>query len=157
MGEVLKIFISATSADLGAVRTAAKNALLTLGYLPIEQEHFGPAPETILEMLRRRIEESDAVLHIVGECHGAEPPAGAEPGRGAEPGGRRAVVAGAGGERRSYTQVEYDFARELKKPLYLFVCEESFPYTAHEPEPEEKQALQRAHRQAILTATTSTS
>ena len=55
MGEVLEIFISATSADLGAVRTAAKNALLTLGYLPIEQEHFGPAPETILEMLRRRI------------------------------------------------------------------------------------------------------
>lgn len=148
MGEVLKIFISATSADLGTVRTAAKNALLTLGYMPIEQEHFGPAPETILEMLRRRIEESDAVLHIVGECHGAEPPVGAA--TGAEPGGRRAVVAGAGGERRSYTQWEYHYARELKKPVYVFVCDDTFPYTQHAEELPEARALQRAHRAAVV-------
>jgi hypothetical protein len=148
MGEVLKIFISATSADLGAVRTAAKHALLTLGYFPIEQEHFGPAPETILEMLRRRIEESDAVLHIVGECYGAEPPVAAA--GGAEPGGQRAVVAGAGGERRSFTQWEYHYARELKKPLYVFVCGDAFPYTPHAEESPEAREFQRAHRAAVL-------
>jgi hypothetical protein len=157
MGEVLKVFISATTADLGAVRTAAKHALLTLGYFPVEQEHFGPAPEPILEMLRRRIEESDAVLHIVGACYGAEPPAatGAHrsvgAGAGAEPGGQRAVVAGAGGERRSYTQWEYHLARELKKPLYVFVCGDAFPYTPHAEESSKVRELQRAHRAAVLT------
>jgi tetratricopeptide (TPR) repeat protein len=132
MGEVLKVFISATTADLGGVRTAAKHALLTLGYFPVEQEHFGPAPETIMEMLRRRIGESDAVLHIVGECYGAEPPL--DPTR----------------PRRSYTQWEYHLARELKKPLYVFVCGDAFPYTAHAAESAGARELQRAHRAAVV-------
>lgn len=74
MTAVLRIFLSATSADLGPAREAAKRALLTMGYFPVEQAHFGPAPETLLQLLRRKIEESDAVLHLVGECSGAEPP-----------------------------------------------------------------------------------
>ncbi|HEV7403875.1 MAG TPA: DUF4062 domain-containing protein, partial [Chthoniobacteraceae bacterium] len=131
MGEILKVFISATSADLGTIRTAAKNELLTLGYFPIEQEHFGPQASTLQEIDRRKLEESDAVLHIVGERYGAEPPA-------------------AGGPRRSFTQWEYHIARELRKQVYLFVCADGFPYDPHEPEPEELRALQRAHREAIL-------
>ncbi|HEV7403876.1 MAG TPA: TIR domain-containing protein [Chthoniobacteraceae bacterium] len=132
MGEVLTVFISATTADLGAVRAAAKHALVTLGYLPIEQEHFGPAPETLLAGDRRRLAECDAVLHIVGECYGYEPPS--DP---AQP-------------RFSLTQWEYHIARELKKPLFLFVCADDFPYNLHDPESEAKRALQRAHREAIL-------
>ncbi|HEV7404460.1 MAG TPA: DUF4062 domain-containing protein [Chthoniobacteraceae bacterium] len=130
MGEVLKVFISATTADLGAVRAAVRDFFSDhQQYKPVEQEHFGPAAETLLEMDRRKLAGCDAVLHLVGECYGHEPPL-------------------AGGSRRSYTQLEHDHA--LGKPLYLFVCEDSFPYAAHAPEPEEKQVLQRAHRQAIL-------
>jgi internalin A len=171
MGEVLKIFISATSADLGAVRRAARDYFnnLTDEYKAREQENRDSFPATLVENDRRHLTECHAVLHIVGECYGEDPEDGAEPaegGGGAEPGGQRAVVAGAGGRggdlrtggggegrgegsRRSYTQREYDYAIEHEKPLYLFLCEESFPYTAHQPESEEKQALQRAHRKAI--------
>ena len=82
---------------------AATQALTTRRYLPIEQEHLGPSPDTILETLRRGVEESDAVLHIVGECHGRRPPIRALP-------------------RRSYTQWEYHYARAIQEaalPLRL--------------------------------------
>src|SRR3954468_9423818 len=113
MSEVLKVFISATAADLGAARTVARDALLTLGHLPVELDHFGPVPQIMLEMLRRRIEESDAVLHIAGEYHGPEPPCDDDL------------------PRRSYAQWEYHFARELEKPLFVFVCADAFPYSPH--------------------------
>jgi hypothetical protein len=154
MGEVLKIFISATSADLGAARRAAVEFFNRHPhYKPVEQEDRESVPATLLVNDRRQLAECHAVLHIVGECYGAEPAAGAERsegGEGAELGGERAVVPGAGGQRRSYTQREYDHARALGKPLYLFVCEETFPYDQHKPETRKKQALQRAHREAIL-------
>ncbi len=139
MSEVLRVFLSATSADLGAVREAAKHALLTLGYFPVEQAHFGPAPETLLELLRRKIEQSDAVLHIAGECSGAEPLLDAG----------EAASADELSIRRSFTQWEYHFARELKKPLYVFVCGEDFPYQPHEPESDVRQQMQRAHRARV--------
>jgi hypothetical protein len=149
MGEVLQIFISATSADLRAVREAARDFFNRHDrFKAREQKHRDSVPDTLLENDRHHLEDCDAVLHIVGEVYGEEPPAAG--GRG---GGLRTGGGGEGrGEesRRSYTQREYDYAVEHKKPLYVFVCEEHFPYASHAPETEEKQALQRAHRIAIL-------
>ena len=80
-------------------------------------------------MLRTKIAACDAVVHLAGEVYGAEPQERAPD----EP-------------RRSYTQMEYDLARELKKPLYLFVCGDDFPYDEHAPEDADKRELQQAHR-----------
>ena len=131
MAEVPRIFISATSRDLGSVRRDVKDRLITLGYLPVEQEHFGLHPGTIRSLLREKIERCDAVLHIVGQLYGTAPPP-------------------EGPERRSYTQIEYDLAREFGRPLYLLVCDENFPFDPHEPEGAEESSRQRAHRDAIL-------
>jgi hypothetical protein len=60
-------------------------------------------------MLRNLIGRCDAVVNLAGFYYGAEPPQ--------RPPAER---------RRSYTQIEYDVARELKKPLYLFLAAENY-------------------------------
>ena len=47
------------------------------------------------------------MIHIAGRCYGAEP-----------------CERPAEAPRRSYTQLEYDLARELGKPVYVFVTDE---------------------------------
>ena len=127
-----EIFISATSKDLGSCRQLVRDALLTLGCVPVVQDHFPPGAGEVRAMLRERIAGCQAVIHLAGECYGFEP-----------------QERGPTEPRRSYTQLEYDIARELKKPLYTFLCAPAFPYDAHAPEPEELRLLQEQHRTAL--------
>jgi tetratricopeptide (TPR) repeat protein len=124
-----EVFVSATSQDLRTCRQLIKEALLTLGCVPVEQTNFPPDARTVREMLRVKITACDAVVHVAGEVYGAEPSA-RDP---AEP-------------RRSYTQLEYELATELGKPVYVFICGAGFPYDEHPPEDAERQALQQQHR-----------
>ena len=62
-----EVFISATSADLQTTRESERDALLAIGCHPILQEHFGPDARTVREMIRERIDRSDAVIHIAGQ------------------------------------------------------------------------------------------
>lgn len=126
------IFISAATADLGSCRRIIKDALLTLGCTPIEQTNFPPDAQSVRDMLREKIAACDAVIHIAGHVYGAEP-----------------VQQQPGEPRRSYTQLEYDIAQELARPVYVFICGDGFPYDEHEPEDDERQALQRAHRERL--------
>jgi uncharacterized protein DUF4062 len=128
------VFISATSKDLGTVRELVKQALLTMGCMPIEQTNFAPDYRTVRQMIEEKIADCEAVIHIVGIRYGAEP----DPSRLPE-----------GAARRSYTQMEADIARKLEKKLYLFVCAENFPYDQARAESEELQGLQRAYRAEI--------
>ncbi|MGP1345039.1 MAG: DUF4062 domain-containing protein, partial [Phycisphaerales bacterium] len=128
-----KIFVSAATADLGTCRAVVKEALLTMGCTPVEQTNFPPHAGAVRDMLRDRIAGCQAVVHVVGEVYGSEP-----------------VERGEGEPRRSYTQLEYDIARELGKPVYVFICGEAFPYDPHELEPEDRRRLQAAHRASLL-------
>lgn len=128
-----EIFVSTTSTDLRSCRQRIRDGLLTLGCVPVVQDNFPPDTHTVREMLREKIATCDAVVHLAGECYGAEPH-------------QRAP----GEPRRSYTQLEYDLARELQKPVYVFVCGEGFPYDPHPPEAEELRTLQQAHRSALM-------
>src|SRR6516225_2129146 len=85
-------------------------------------------------MLRQLIWRCDAVIHLAGFYYGAEPPQ-RPPG---EP-------------RRSYTQIEYDVARELGKPIYLFLAAEDSETDKTLAQTDEEKNLQLAHRQAIQT------
>ncbi len=137
-----KVFISATSGDLRSVRQVVKEALLTIHCHPVEQTNFPPDWRSVAGMLRGRMEDCQALIHLVGMRYGAEPdPATLPPGT----------------PRRSYTQMEYDLGCEMHAlrgdagfRVYTFICPEDFPYDAGaEPEAEEKAALQRAHRTAL--------
>jgi uncharacterized small protein (DUF1192 family) len=121
-----EVFISATSQDLGACRQM-------IGCTPVEQTNFAPDSRSVREMLRRILAHCDAVVHVVGLRYGAEP-----------------QVRTDGEPRRSYTQLEYDMARELGIPVYVFLCGAGFPYAPCEPESELLQELQLLHRSALL-------
>ena len=129
-----RVFISATSKDLGTVREEIKQALLSMECLPVEQSNFPPDYRSVQEMIEHKIGLCDAVIHIVGQRYGAEPDPASLP---------------ENAPRRSYTQMEADVARQLSKKLYLFVCTEDFPYDQAPLEKEELQVLQRAYRDEI--------
>jgi len=127
-----RVFVSAVSKELGTVRKLVKKALEDSGYHAVEQDNFPLDYRALIDKLRRQIESCDAVIHIAGRCYGAEPrerPAEAP--------------------RRSYTQLEYDLARDLGKPVYVFVTGEGFPADDYPVEDEEQVRLQEGHRQAL--------
>lgn len=131
-----RVFISATSADLADARATAKEALERLQCIPVEMATFAPDHRTVERKLRDLIRSCDALVHIVGFRYGAEPAPGSRP---------------PGNVRRSYTQMEYDVARRLGIPCYVMLLSPDYPVRADEPpESVELQALQRAHRDAIL-------
>ncbi|MCX7097982.1 MAG: tetratricopeptide repeat protein [Methylococcales bacterium] len=133
------VFISATSGDLRSVRGIVKEALLTIGCHPVEQTNFPPDYRTVYDMLYGKISDCQALVHIVGLRYGAEPQPPHKP-------------------RRSYTQLEYDIARDLQRKrgdkrfrVYVFVCAEGFPYDeALDVEEADKRELQQQHRRALL-------
>jgi len=134
MAEHSEVFISATTRDLASYRREIKDTLLSLQIFPIEEISFTRAYGPLKEMLRALIGRCDAVIHLAGFYYGAEPsqrPSG-------EP-------------RRSYTQIEYDVARELGRPIYLFLATEEFDNTKTPTQTDEEKSLQFAHRQAIQT------
>jgi tetratricopeptide (TPR) repeat protein len=130
-----RVFISATSGDLGSVRQVVKEALLAIDCHPVEQTNFPPDYRTVRDMLEEKIRSCQAVVHIVGHRYGAEPDPHKLP---------------PGTPRRSYTHMEYDLARKLNKKLYVFLCATDFPYDLCDAETADKQALQHAHRDALL-------
>jgi hypothetical protein len=132
MAEHAEVFISSTTSDLGSYRGEVRNALLTLGIFPIEQSNFALAHGPLTKMLDGLIGRCDAVIHMAGLHYGAEPPQ-RPPG---EP-------------RRSYTQIEYDVARKLGKPMYLFLASENYEADERSAQSEEEKELQLAHRRAI--------
>src|SRR5215213_110574 len=127
------IFLSGVSSEFGSFRDAVEIEIQKKGCFAENQSSFGVDYSTVDEMLRRKLRDADAVIHIVGFRFGAEP-----------------KDRPAGKPRRSYTQMEYDIARELEKPVYVFlsidasVCDA--PIADEDPE---VTALQLSHRQAI--------
>src|SRR5215471_6474718 len=97
-------FLSATSSDLGECRRRTSSILLEAGILPVVQDYFGPDPRTIEGLLLDKIMAADVVVCLVGLAFGAAP-----------------IVDGKV-SRRSYTQMEYEFAVRYGKPIYIFVA-----------------------------------
>jgi Domain of unknown function (DUF4062) len=130
------IFISGVSHEFGSFRDVVENEIEMKGCFAENQPGFHPDYSTVEEMLRRKLHDSDAVIHIVGFRFGAEP-------------NQRPTNA----PRRSYTQMEFDIARELQKPVYVFLSADAAvrqpPEPDEQPEDDDAEALQRAHRDAV--------
>jgi len=130
------IFLSGVSHEFGTFRDAVENEIEVKGCFAENQPGFAPDYRTVEAMLTRRIGESDAVFCIIGFRFGGEPnqrPPGAP--------------------RRSYTQMEFDIARRLGKPVFLFLSQDATVRDAPKPEEQledaEAQALQIGHRDAV--------
>src|ERR1041385_3332545 len=112
------IFLSGVSSEFGSFRDAVEVEVQKKGCFAENQSSFGADYRTIEEMLRRRISDADAVIHIVGFRFGFEP-----------------KDRPADKPRRSYTQMEYHIARELEKPIYVFLSSDAL--VCDTPGPEE--------------------
>ena len=69
-----RIFISSVSRELKTVRQLVANTLTALGYEPVWQDIFDTSSDDIRPMLRKKIDSCTAILQIVGDAYGAEPP-----------------------------------------------------------------------------------
>src|ERR1041385_2261424 len=98
------IFLSGVSNEFASFRDAVEVEVQRKGCFADNQSSFGVDYHTVEEMVRRRLHDADAVIHIVGFRYGGEP-----------------KDRPAGKPRRSYTQMEYDIARELEKPVYVIL------------------------------------
>lgn len=130
------IFISGVSHEFASFRDVVEVEVQTKGCFPHNQPSFGPDHRTVEEMLRRKLHEADAAIHVVGFRFGAEPD-----------------QATPNDTRRSYTQIEFDIARELGKPVYVFLSKDAsvrdVPKRDELPEDAQAIALQLAHRDAV--------
>lgn len=132
MPEALEsVFISATSPDLRSYRDATKAALVTGEVFPRVQENLPPDYRTLVEHLEDQIKRSDAVVCLVGLVFGAAPEQ-------------------TGDAYRSYTQIEYDVARRLEKPIYVFLATENYVADQSVTEGESETLLQREHRSLLM-------
>jgi tetratricopeptide (TPR) repeat protein/tRNA A-37 threonylcarbamoyl transferase component Bud32 len=133
MADTPRVFISATTRDLGSCRMAVRDVLLTLGVHPVLQDHFAPDYRTVADKLRGEIGKCHAVICLVGRVYGQEP-------------SHRTPDQ----PRRSYTQLEYDIAIEEKKPVFVFVATDECPTDAPLDESQELLGLQLEHLKRIV-------
>ena len=127
------IFLSSVSSEFASFRDAAEIEIKKKGCFPLNEPSFPVDYSEIEELLRRHLSEADAMIQIVGFRYGSEPKG--------RPGNR---------PRRSYTQMEYDIARELNIPVYVFISADANVRDANpgeQPEDDEVVQLQLAYRQ----------
>lgn len=103
MKRKLQVFVSSTYTDLITERQAAVSAILKSGHIPAGMELFTSADKSQMETIQKWIDESDVYMLILGGRYGCLEPASGV----------------------SYTELEYDYAVEHKKPLFSVVINES--------------------------------
>ena len=99
MKRKLQVFVSSTYSDLVQERQAAVTAILKAGHIPAGMELFTAADRSQMTTIKQWIDESDVYMLILGGRYGSiEPTSGI-----------------------SYTELEYDYAVEQRKPLFAVV------------------------------------
>ncbi|GGD81535.1 hypothetical protein GCM10011514_52020 [Emticicia aquatilis] len=98
----LQVFVSSTFIDLQEERQAAVQSILNAGHIPAGMELFTAGDESQWTIIKRWIEDSDVYMLLLGGRYGSiEPKSG-----------------------KSYTHLEYEYAVNLKKPLFAIVMQE---------------------------------
>jgi hypothetical protein len=100
----LQVFVSSTYSDLLEERQACVETILQAGHIPAGMELFAAGSETQLETIRRWIDASDVYMLLLGGRYGSLDPK----------------------TKLAYTEVEYRYAIEKKKPVFAVVMSDSF-------------------------------
>jgi len=128
------VFVSATSRDLRSYRRVVAEWARERGYTVVVQDDFPVQCDhaSIVRMLTERIAPCDAVVHLAGLYYGFEPT------------DRPDAV-----PRRSYTQLEYDLGKELKRQVFRFVAREDYAPDQPIEQEADRAELQRRHRERL--------
>jgi tetratricopeptide (TPR) repeat protein len=125
-----RVFVSSTTRDLGSYRQVVCDELWKGECFPVVQERFPSDPRKLSEFLEDAIRKCDTVICLLGPRFGEAPDSN-------------------GGSMRSYTQMEYDVARQLNKDVYVFLASPSCVLDDNAPETDEKCRLQQAHIESV--------
>ncbi|MEL3712046.1 DUF4062 domain-containing protein [Staphylococcus borealis] len=93
-----QIFISSTYKDLIEERQAVVEAVLNSNNIPAGMELFNSSSKSQWEIITQWINESDALILLLGSSYGTIDSE----------------------ENISYTEMEYNYAKSLGKPIYVF-------------------------------------
>jgi len=123
-----KVFLSSTAQDLATYREAAYRAIDGMeGYHCVRMEDFGARDATPDQLCRRKAQECDVFVAIIGHCYGS--------------------ISESSG--KSYTEEEYCAAEAAAKPRLMFLAPDNFPLPANIIEPDEKRQKQGSFRQRV--------
>lgn len=100
----LQVFISSTYSDLLEERQACVETILQAGHIPAGMELFAAGSETQLDTIKRWIDASDVYMLLLGGRYGSLDPK----------------------TKLAYTEVEYRYALEKKKPVFAVVMSDAF-------------------------------
>lgn len=116
-----QIFISSTYEDLKSARQKVLETILSLYHFPIGMEMFSADDAEQWEIIRQTIDRSDYYIVLIGHRYGSETSEGS-----------------------SYTEKEYDYAREQGIPILAFVRRRNIATTPDErdTEPEKTTKLE---------------
>lgn len=103
MDKKYQVFISSTYTDLIEERQAVIEAVLNAEHIPAGMEAFKVSGKSQEDIIRRWIEESDIYVLILGPRYGSKNQDGI-----------------------SYTQWEYNLAKELNKPMFSIVLTDDY-------------------------------
>ena len=98
------IFISSTLEDLTKERQQAMNAIVSAGHFPVAMESFTAGDELPLEHIMKYMDDIDILLLILGGRYGSVEKK----------------------TRKSFTQLEYEYAKMLKKPIVPLVLQDDY-------------------------------
>jgi hypothetical protein len=126
--QVRNVFLSSTGGDLTAYRKAAYEAIQGLDdWKCVRMEDFGARDWDVDTFCRAKVQECDLFIGIIGNRFGSGPK----------------------GSKDSYTQREYQAARDAHRPVLLFLASDDFPVPGNLLEPMTKVRVQRAFRARV--------
>lgn len=100
MDKRYQVFVSSTFADLKEERQACMQALLSLDHFPAGMELFPASDEDQMALIKGVIDDSDYYVLVIGGRYGS-----------------------VSAEGVSYTESEFEYAVETKKPILAFIHE----------------------------------
>jgi hypothetical protein len=131
MKRIPLVFVSSTTKDLASFRPVATQALLDRQIHPVVKEHFATSHENLNKYLHDQLKPCDAVILLAGFQFGQSPHEAGRPGR------------------RSWTQMEYDFAVANDIPVVVFLADEKCPFDNPSNECEEGRESQNRFRREL--------
>ena len=105
-----QIFVSSTQIDLKDEREKIINELNRVGYIAVGMEQFPASDDTQMDFIRPIIDESDYYIVIIKGRYGSVDPA----------------------TGLSYTENEFEYAQEKKKPCLAFIYGDRKSLTGHD-------------------------
>jgi hypothetical protein len=125
---MLKVFLSSTSKDLAEHREAvAREINLMDDYHCVRMEDFGARDSQAADYCQAMVRECQLFIGILGHFHGSCPE----------------------GSEKSYTEIEYEVAVEMKLSRLVFIAPDDFIVPANLYELEDKWRRQQAFRQRV--------